>query len=74
VLAPGGRLVVLDWRRDDPLVATLDRVLRLVDPAHARTLTSAELEAALDAAGFRVTTLARPRVGAWALVVAVAHR
>ena len=56
LLAPGGRLVVLDILGcEDPETARLhDAVERLRDPSHARALPEGELRAALEEAGFRV--------------------
>jgi ubiquinone/menaquinone biosynthesis C-methylase UbiE len=53
LLAPGGRLVILDiLGADDPQTARLhDAVERLRDPSHTRALASAELRDALAGAG-----------------------
>src|SRR6185369_4828940 len=56
VLRPGGRLLILDLLGEDsPLVDTHFQALELIrDPSHVRDYTTAEWQAQLRAAGFRV--------------------
>ena len=74
VLRAGGRLVVVDWDRGRPWMAGLDGVLRLFDPAHARTLTAAEIGRAAAGAGLVVESVERVRRGAWGLAVVMAAK
>lgn len=74
VLVPGGRLVLLDWRRDALGMGLLDRALGLFDPAHGRTLSQAELDGVLREAGFGDVALRPERIGWWGLMIAAASR
>jgi SAM-dependent methyltransferase len=58
VLRPGGRCVVADnlTYDDESLAREHDRVERLRDPSHARTLSLPELRALLDACGLVVAS------------------
>lgn len=62
VLAPGGRLVLIDWCRDAWWCRLLDRWCRLFDPSHVKMFGARELEGMLQAAGFRAERLDRFRV------------
>lgn len=52
VLQPDGRLVILDWCRDDWTCRGMDLVLSWVDPAHETCYTLGELTTHLTAASF----------------------
>jgi SAM-dependent methyltransferase len=56
IVAPGGRVMVVDiTASDDPAAAArADEVMTIRDPSHARSLTTAEMRAALDASGLAV--------------------
>ena len=72
VLAPGGRVVVVDWCADDAPVRALDAVLRRTDPAHVRAFTSGEVAGFFAAAGLALDRLSRTRTGpVWSFTVAV---
>ena len=72
VLRSGGRLVLLDWRRDAWRMKALGAVLRYTDRAYVRAYTPAELAAMLRAAGFALASLDRHRCGGWPLMTATA--
>lgn len=65
VLRPGGRLVVTDWCADFRTVRLLDRVLRVVDPAHGPPLTGAACAGLFAAAGLGEVRVARYRISWW---------
>lgn len=67
VLAPGGRLFILDFCRDNPLVAIFDSLARRFQPSHFRIASSDEMRGYLSAAGFREVKIARRR---WLLISA----
>ena len=69
VAKSGGRVVVLDWRRDAWTMRLMEAVLRRVDPAHRRTLTPADLRALLREAGLAPTRVRRFRYWWWGLMV-----
>lgn len=68
VLAPGGRLVVLDWDRSRWWMALLDAALRVVDPAHGRPLTAGDAETLATRAGLEADAH-RVRSGPWGFFV-----
>ena len=71
LLAPEGRVVVVDWCADYASVRALDAVLRRTDPAHARTFTSDEVAGFFAAAGLRLGRLSRTKTGpVWGFTVA----
>ena len=73
VLRPGGRAVVLDWDRSRWPMPLLDAALRVVDPAHKRTLTACDLGRLLAGAGFASHSVRTFDRGVWRFAVAVAH-
>lgn len=56
IVAPGGHVMVVDiTASDDPAAAArADEVMTIRDPSHARSLTTAEMRAALDESGLTV--------------------
>ena len=75
VLRPGGRLVLTDWRDDDPRLRVFSRLLRLVDRSHRRSYRAAEARGMLEAAGFRVERVRHFRAGwVWGMMTLVARR
>jgi hypothetical protein len=75
VLRPNGVLVVSDWCTDYLTMRWLDRMLRLVDPAHGRALNTTKLTALLADAGFRDVTVAREKLDRfWGMMTARATR
>jgi SAM-dependent methyltransferase len=68
VLRRGGRLVLLDWRRDAWTMRAMDIGMRLARVPYERMYSRAEVRALLRGAGFRVAREATGRAGAvWAL-------
>jgi len=75
VLRPGGHLVVTDWCHDYLTCRLLDRVLRVTDPAHHRTLGTAQLSRHLVAAGCDLVSIDRYRLNwFWGMMTAVAKK
>lgn len=77
VLAPGGTLVLTDWRADHLPTHVRDLLLRLTDPSHRRAVTVTHARRLLDAAGLRPISVDRYGLGwRWGFmtVVAVAAR
>lgn len=75
VLVPGGRLVVVDWRRDFLVMPLLEHWLRLRKMHMGRLLDANELPGLARAAGLAVDGLECFRVRpAWALMTLRAHR
>ncbi|HEY9879254.1 MAG TPA: methyltransferase domain-containing protein [Leptolyngbyaceae cyanobacterium] len=73
VLKPEGRIVILDWCRDFWVCRLCDWLLQLIDPAHQRCYTQAELHSLLESADLQVQRSQRMRFGAvWGLMVATA--
>ena len=62
VLAPGGTLVLIDWCADFALMRALDVVLRVVNPAHERTFTTAAVQRLAAAANFDVVDIVRHKI------------
>lgn len=62
VLRSGGTLVVTDWCADFRTMRWLDRVLRVVDPAHVRTMRRLELADLLAQAGFTQVTVESAKI------------
>jgi hypothetical protein len=62
VTRPDGRIAVIDITADDDPApaAEANRLERLRDPSHGRTLTVGEFHALLAAAGADVTAAPRP--------------
>lgn len=74
VLAPGGTLVLVDWCADFALMRLLDVVLRVVDPAHERTLTTAAVHRLAAAADFDDIDIVRQKIDRfWGLFVLTAR-
>jgi ubiquinone/menaquinone biosynthesis C-methylase UbiE len=73
VARPGGRVVVLDWCRDDRAMRWMDALLRRVDPAHRRVFTGAEVRALLREARLAPERVRRFRYWWWGLMVAGAR-
>ena len=68
VLRPGGRLLLLDWRRDAWTMRAMNAGMRLARVPYERMYARAEVRALLRGAGFRVAREAAGRAGAvWAL-------
>ncbi|MEO5826307.1 MAG: methyltransferase domain-containing protein [Gemmatimonadales bacterium] len=75
MLRPGGYLVVTDWCHDYLTCRLLDRVLRVTDPAHHRTLGMAEVRRHVIDAGCVPISLDRYRITwFWGLMTVVARR
>lgn len=75
VLAPGGRLVIVDWRRDWLMMPLLDKWLRMNKRPMGRLLGTRELGMLAREAGFAVDAMQRFRLRpAWALMTLCAHR
>jgi len=73
-LAPGGRLILVDWCRDFVSMRLLLAWLRVVLPQRRHVRSLAELRGELEAAGLRVTDAWRFRGGAmWGLMTVVAE-
>ena len=73
VLAPGGRLVLLDWCRDFWTCRVMDGVLQYVDPAYDTCYTLPELMTLLEGASLEVTDAFRYRFDlVWGMMVATA--
>ncbi|MBA2291184.1 MAG: methyltransferase domain-containing protein [Gemmatimonadales bacterium] len=75
VLRPGGHIVVTDWCHDYLACRLLDRVLRVTDRAHRRTLGTAQLRRHLFEAGCVPVSVDRYRITwSWGMMTAVARR
>ncbi|MEO8754665.1 MAG: methyltransferase domain-containing protein [Casimicrobiaceae bacterium] len=75
VLSPGGLLVLTDWCDDFLACRVCDRILRVVDRAHAPIAGRAECEGTLRDAGFDAPTIRRFRVGwLWGMMTARARK
>ncbi len=75
VLRPGGHLVVTDWCHDYLTCRLLDRLLRVTDPAHHRTLGTEELRRDLIGAGCPPISIDRYRITwFWGMMTAVGQR
>jgi ubiquinone/menaquinone biosynthesis C-methylase UbiE len=74
VLAPGGRLLLVDWCADYLSMRLMQGWLRITARPVSQVLTLEELRRALDAAGLRVTAMRRKRITpVWGLMVAEAR-
>ncbi len=74
VLTPKGQIIILDWCRDGWTIRILDRMLKLIDPAHHQAYTQHELDRLLHANGLVVHQAIRCRVSLiWDMMIAVAH-
>ncbi len=74
VLRSSGRLVLIDWCRDDWLCWLCDVVLRWIDPSHQQCYTQAELHGLLTAAQFEIGRSQRVRFSwLWELMVVEAN-
>ncbi len=51
LLAPGGRLYILDPTADTRLIRVLDKVMRLLEPAHVRMYSTTEFQSMYNEAG-----------------------
>ncbi|MCC6431244.1 MAG: class I SAM-dependent methyltransferase [Gemmatimonadaceae bacterium] len=72
VLVPGGTLVLTDWCADYRAMRWLDRLLRVGDPAHVRTLRCSELGALVASAGFSRVRVESAKAGRfWGLMTVV---
>jgi ubiquinone/menaquinone biosynthesis C-methylase UbiE len=70
VLAPGGRLLLVDWARDRWTMRVMDRVLRIRGAVYLRMYARDEIAALLRDAGFVVhRTAARKITLVWGLVL-----
>jgi ubiquinone/menaquinone biosynthesis C-methylase UbiE len=75
VLAPGGRLLVMDWSRDFLSMRVMDAWVRMTGHALVRTYAEGEVRGMLEAAGLRVARARRRKIGpVWGLWVAEARR
>ncbi len=75
VLAPGGRVLLVDWARDFLGMRVLDAAVRATGHALVRTYAEGEARALLADAGLRVTRSRRAKIGrVWGLWVAEARR
>jgi ubiquinone/menaquinone biosynthesis C-methylase UbiE len=75
VLRPGGQLVITDWCGDALAMRALDRLLRVVDPAHHRVRRADALAAHLRAAGLGPVHITRGGAGGlWRLMTLAADR
>ena len=75
VLAPHGRLVIVDWRRDWFMMPLLDKWLRMNRRPMGRLLGTRELATLAGNAGFDLDAVERFRIRpAWALMTLRAHR
>ena len=74
VLTPGGTVVLSDWCADYVTMRVLDRVLRVVDRAHERTISVAELTMLLVHAGFVVEQASRVKIDRfWGIMTVTAR-
>ncbi|WP_309671762.1 class I SAM-dependent methyltransferase [Gemmatimonas sp.] len=74
VLAPGGRLVLVDWCADFLTMRALDVVLRVVDRAHAHTFSSVDVQRLVTGANFERIDIAREKIDRfWGLFVLTAR-
>lgn len=67
VLRPGGRLLVLDFCRDNLFMAALDPVQRWLQPSHSGIASATEMRRYFSRAGFRRPQITKPR---WFLMLA----
>jgi len=75
VLVPGGRLVIVDWRRDWLMMPLLSAWLRVNKRPMGRLLSTRQLATLAGKAGFAVDGLNAFRIRpAWALMTLRAHR
>ncbi len=75
VLRPGGYMVITDWCHDYLACRVLDRVLRVTDPAHHKTLGASELRQGIIDAGCSCVLLERYRITwFWGLMTAVGRK
>lgn len=74
VLQQGGRVIILDWCRDFLCCRLCDWMLGLIDPAHQRCYSEAELHHLLTAAGYCIERSQRVRFGLiWGLMAVEAR-
>ncbi|QJR35458.1 class I SAM-dependent methyltransferase [Gemmatimonas groenlandica] len=74
VLAPGGRLVIVDWCADFLTMRALDVALRVFDRAHTQTFTSAAVQRLVAGANFERINVAREKIDRfWGLFVLIAR-
>ena len=74
VLAPGGRVLLMDWARDFASMRVMEAWLRITGHALVRTYAEDEARGMLEEAGLRVTRARRRKIGAvWGLWVAEAR-
>ena len=69
VVRPGGRVIILDWCRDDWFCQLCDWVLHWLDPAHRRCYTQAEFHLLLQQHPLQIVDHRRVRFGWWGLMV-----
>jgi ubiquinone/menaquinone biosynthesis C-methylase UbiE len=67
VLRSDGRLLILDFCRDNLLIAVLDQVQRWLQPSHAGIASAKEMRRYFSRAGFRNLEVTNPR---WLLMLA----
>ncbi|HEX8359624.1 MAG TPA: methyltransferase domain-containing protein [Longimicrobium sp.] len=74
VLAPGGRVLMVDWSRDFLGMRVMDAWLRLTGHALVRTYAEREARALMRGAGLRVVRAGRRKIGpVWGLWAAEAR-
>lgn len=74
VLAPGGALVLTDWRADHLPTRARDLAMRVSDPSHNRAYTVRGARALLESAGFEVQSAERYRLGwSWGFMTLLAR-
>jgi ubiquinone/menaquinone biosynthesis C-methylase UbiE len=66
VLKPSGRLMILDFCRDNLFVAALNQLQRWLQPSHAGIASAKEMRRYCSRAGFRRLRITRPR---WLLML-----
>jgi ubiquinone/menaquinone biosynthesis C-methylase UbiE len=67
VLRRGGRLLILDFCRDNLVVATLDQVQRWLQPSHVGIASANEMRRYFSRTGFHRLRITKPR---WLLMLA----
>ncbi|MBW4693356.1 MAG: class I SAM-dependent methyltransferase [Lyngbya sp. HA4199-MV5] len=73
VLKSDGKLIILDWCKDDLLCRLYDFVLQQFDPAYRQCYTQAEFHTFLQTAGFQIQRATRRRVSlAWEVMAVIA--
>jgi ubiquinone/menaquinone biosynthesis C-methylase UbiE len=73
VLRPGGRVVIVDWCRDFPVMKIRDAVLRFADRQQRQIRTLREQIDLFENCGFNAINAERFRAGLWGLMCIVAQ-